>query len=63
VGEALAEQHYHLLVVRLRLDRHGRLVQGEVVDSEARSWGRFVGWRGMTRILRIWLASQVSPPP
>lgn len=60
MGEALAEQQYHILILRLRLDRHGRLAHGEVVDSAARSWGQFTGWWGLGRILWVWLTSRPS---
>jgi hypothetical protein len=46
------------LVLRLVLDAHGRLQYGEAVDTEARSQGQFVGWRGLTRTVRAWLARQ-----
>ena len=44
------------LILRLVLDANGRLRYGEAVDTEARSQGRFVGWHGLTRTVRAWLA-------
>jgi hypothetical protein len=49
------------LILRLVLDGRGRLEYGEAVDTEARSQGRFVGWRGLTRTVRAWLARQEEP--
>jgi hypothetical protein len=46
------------LILRLVLDANGRLQYGEAVDTEARSQGRFVGWRGLTCTVRAWLARQ-----
>ena len=52
------ERRQVILILRLVLDARGRLQYGEAVDTEARSQGRFVGWRGLTRTLRTWLARQ-----
>jgi hypothetical protein len=46
------------LILRLVLDAHGRLQHGEALDTQARSQGRFVGWCGLTRTVREWLACQ-----
>jgi hypothetical protein len=54
----LVENRSVTLILRLVLDANGRLQYGEAVDTEARSQGRFVGWRGVTRTVRAWLASQ-----
>jgi hypothetical protein len=52
----LMEKRSVTLILRLVLDANGRLQYGEAVDTEARSQGRFVGWRGLTRTVRAWLA-------
>jgi hypothetical protein len=52
------EQQSVTLVLRLVLDASGRLRYGEAVDTEAQSQGRFVGWDGLTRTVRAWLAAQ-----
>jgi hypothetical protein len=54
----LVEKRAVTLILRLVLDGQGRLQYGEAVDTEARSQGRFVGWRGLSRTLRAWLARQ-----
>ncbi len=59
----LTEMRYVALILRLVLDSRGRLVQGELVDASAAPLGRFVGWRGLSRLLRSWLASQEQDAP
>jgi hypothetical protein len=54
----LAEKRYLTVIVRLVVDKRGQVVQGEVVDLQARLLGRFAGWRGLTRTMRAWLARQ-----
>jgi hypothetical protein len=54
----LVEKQAVTLILRLVLDGQGHLQYGEVLDTEAHSQGRFVGWRGLTRTLRAWLARQ-----
>jgi hypothetical protein len=46
------EKRQVTLILRLVLDARGRLQYGEAVDTEARSQGRFAGWRGLTRTMR-----------
>jgi hypothetical protein len=55
---ARVEKRPVTLILRLVLDGQGHLQYGEALDTEARSQGRFVGWRGLTRTLRAWLARQ-----
>ena len=52
------EQRSVTLILCLVLDASGRLQYGEAEDTEARSQGRFVGWDGLTRTVRTWLARQ-----
>jgi hypothetical protein len=54
----LVNKRQVVLILRLVLDADGRLEYGEAVDTEARSQGRFVGWRDLTRTVRAWLARQ-----
>jgi hypothetical protein len=54
----LVENRSVTLILRLVLDTRGRLQYGEAVDTEAQSQGRFVGWDGLTRTVRAWLARQ-----
>jgi hypothetical protein len=63
IGDTLAERRHVTVILRLVLDRGGRLIHGEVVDVEAGPWARFAGWRGLTRTLHAWLASQEQPEP
>ena len=54
----LSEKRHVTVILRLVLDARGRLEHGEIVEAEGTLRGRFVGWRGLTRTLRAWLASQ-----
>ena len=53
--DKLSEKQYVSVTLRLLLDRRGRLIQGEVVDLQGQAQQRFVGWRGLVRVLRAWL--------
>jgi hypothetical protein len=57
-GNRLAEKRYLTVILRLVVDKRGRLVHGEVVDLQARLQGRFAGWRGLTHTVRAWLENQ-----
>ncbi len=54
----LSDKHQVTVVIRLVLDRHGKLMHGELVDVKTKSQGRFANWTGLVRTLREWLASQ-----
>ena len=56
----LADKRLVTAILRLVLDRHGRLLHGEVVDVQSRSHGRFIGWRGLTQALRTWLDTTIQ---
>ncbi len=56
--ERLSDKRQVTLIMRLVLDRHGLLMHGEMADVQGTVFSRFVGWRGMVRALRAWLASQ-----
>jgi hypothetical protein len=57
-GELLADKLYVTVILRLLLGHKGRLEQGEVVDLDGNSQGRFKDWNGLTRTLRSWIASR-----
>ena len=63
-GDRLAERRNVTAILRLLVDGHGRLVYGELVDEQARSWGRFRGWQELTRMLQDWLGrlEREDPP-
>jgi hypothetical protein len=44
------------MVIRVVVDRKGRLLHGEVVAVEGGEPVRFVGWRQLQRALRLELA-------
>jgi hypothetical protein len=47
---------YVTVILRLVLDRRGRLDYGELMGLDATPVRRFRGWRGLHRALRQWLA-------
>lgn len=55
-GESLDKFRNVTIILRLLVDCQGRVVHGEVVDTDASTWARFAGWRGLTRAIRVWLA-------
>ena len=64
----LTEQHYATLILRLILDRHGRLVYGDMMDAANTRQEHFVGNHGLFQAVRTWLAQQeddrsCSDPP
>ncbi len=60
--EVLESRHV-TVILRLVIDQQGRVVNGEVVDVEAKLLGRFAGWVGLTYELRAWLDTQASDAP
>jgi hypothetical protein len=54
----LGRLRYSTLILRFLLDRRGRLVQCEVVGSDARVRARFMAWRDMPRAVRASLATE-----
>ncbi|MGI8554209.1 MAG: hypothetical protein ACR2PL_25990 [Dehalococcoidia bacterium] len=56
----LVRQQHLTLVLRLVIDRRGRLLHGEVVDSVGKGHGRFAGWGGLTRCAQRWAAEQMQ---
>jgi hypothetical protein len=56
---ALADKRQLTLILRLVVDERGRLVHGHLLDVEARSLGRFLTWRELTRTVRAGLARQL----
>jgi hypothetical protein len=54
--EALADQRYVTLILRLTLDPGGQLIQGELVDTTDTLLGRFVGIAGLNQTVQEWLS-------
>jgi hypothetical protein len=54
----LADHHYVTLILRLRLDRKGRLIRGELVDTTDSPPERFIGLAGMNQAVAAWLRQQ-----
>lgn len=56
-GDALAQRHHRVVVLRL-VSRDGVLSHGEVVDVSGKVRGRFGNWAALAPILRNWLANE-----
>lgn len=54
----LADMRHLTIILRLVLDRQGMVVHGELVNLEGKTQSRFVGFRGMARAVKTWLANQ-----
>ncbi len=54
---ALAEKRHIIVILRLVVDRHDRLLDGQLVDTEGTLGGRFHQWRDVTSTVRNWLAA------
>ena len=54
----LADRHYVTLILRLTLDRGGRLIQGELVDTTDTLWKRFTSSSGLSQAVETWLRQQ-----
>lgn len=54
----ISEKRYVTVVVRMVIDQREQLVHGEIVDVDGIGQGRFVGWRGLIRTMRDFLAKQ-----
>jgi len=55
--ERLSDKFQVTVVLRLLLGQRRQLEQGELVDLEGTTRGRFKDWRGLTKALRSWIAS------
>jgi hypothetical protein len=54
-GEQLRERRTYVVVLSLLIDQHQQLIQGELADPISDTRMRFVGWRGLVKVLRAWL--------
>jgi hypothetical protein len=54
----LADRRYITVVLRLMVDERGRVTHGQLVEVANGRKQRFVGWRGLVRVVRSWLTSQ-----
>ena len=59
--EQLSDMHYRTVVLRVVVNKHRQIVQGELIDSVSVQTTRFKNWRGLIRALSGWLKNQ-SPP-
>ncbi len=54
----LADRHYVTLILRLTLDRSGRLIHGELVDTAGTQPEWFLGVVGLNQAVATWLKEQ-----
>lgn len=54
----LSDRHYITLVLRLTLDRTGRLLQGSLADTTYNSPAFFIGPAGLHQAVDAWLRQQ-----
>lgn len=54
----LADRHYVTLILRLTLDRSGRLIQGELADTNDSRQEHFIGTAGLHQAVDVWLHQQ-----
>lgn len=59
---ALSEPRYLSFVLRLVVDKDGRLLRGEIVDVSGRQRVPFGTWHGLFRQLRAWLNRPEETP-
>jgi len=57
----LADRHYVTLILRLTLDRTGRLLQGELVDTTDVRPKHFISTTGLHDAVTAWLKQQEQP--
>jgi hypothetical protein len=54
----LADRHYVTLILRLTLDRAGRLIQGDLADTADARQEHFTGTLGLHQAVESWLRRQ-----
>jgi hypothetical protein len=56
----LADRHYVTLILRLTLDRTGRLIQGDLADTVDSRQEHFLGRAGLHEAVEAWLQQQAA---
>lgn len=56
--DSLADYQYVTLIVRLTLDRNGRLIHGDLIDSTSARRGRFANVSSLTSAIADWLSDR-----
>ena len=57
-NHTLADRHYVTLILRLTLDRAGRLIQGDLATTTDSRQEHFTGSLGLHQALEAWLTQQ-----
>ena len=60
-SDALVRHRYVTLILRFTLDQAGRLIQGELVDTESTVLMRFAGTAGLNEAMQEWLTRNDKP--
>jgi hypothetical protein len=60
--DVLSERRYVSLLLRIVIDRRGRVLHGEIVDIDGGTRMRFAERRGLSRALQAYLAKHAEPP-
>ena len=60
-NSTLSDRHYITLILRLTLDRAGRLIQGEMVDTTDSRPEHFIDASGLHQAVEAWLRQQEQP--
>jgi hypothetical protein len=53
--EQLSDWHYHTVVLRIVVNDHRQIIQGELIDTTTTQSTHFKNWRGLIRALSTWL--------
>jgi hypothetical protein len=59
-NSTLADRHYVTLILRLTLDRAGRLIQGDLADTADSRQEHFIGAAGLHQAVEAWLQQQAG---
>jgi hypothetical protein len=61
--DSLSAKRHVTLILRVLLDRHGRVDHGEMLEADGNPVARFLGSEGLVRTIRAWLSGQEPNPP
>ena len=59
--EQLSDTQYRTIVLRVVVNEHRQIVQGELIDTASTHTTRFKNWRGLIQALSHWLKHPPAP--